>query len=303
MPKYTGPIYSPSQTVLFSKCPFKWYLHYFMGIRPVALKRNTVAATLGKAFQVAFNVLYMSRDTPTAEQLIESTLFYYDNELVRLQNEVGMVLVAEKEAHEYRGRLAKMVNRMYQQPPVPSNYIIEGVEQNPQANDTALMDLWGRFPSGKPFFWDNKCKISLEKKRIPFIITEYMYSWQMHHYGWSLGEKLGEPVINYFICLAISSPTIHIHVEELALDPERMEMWEVAAFKYWDQIHSLREELVAYRTKHGKLPHGPELYSMVPQATEHWDRWGQCELFDPCMLYKGNVQGLQHQYIQVDGRY
>ena len=291
--------HSPSQTVLFHKCASKWYLHYYMKVRPVAIYRNTVAATMGKAFQAAFNVIYVAKDCPTAAQLIDSTLYYYDNELERLQNEEGRHLVAEKEAFEYRGRLAKLVNRLHLQPPVPEHYIIEGVEQKPQVNDNSFMDLWGRFPSGQPFFWDNKVKINCAKKDIPRHIEEYMYSWQMLHYAWSLGQRLEEPVVNYYICLAIGAPTINIHVEELAVDPERLEMWEASATRAWQKIHETRLTLDTYLDYKGHLPVGGELASIVPQSPEHWDRWGKCEMFDPCMIYKGNLTGLEHKYIQL----
>lgn len=298
----TGKVYSPSQTVLFQRCPIEWLLSRVKGYRTRAVYKNTIAAECGSAFGLAMAHWEQTKRTLTEAQVTEYCLDAY-NDNIRAIGESGRDIMATDEVVKYGGYLKKAVGKyMSSEHVIPETWTVTDIEGSVSTHHHAYIDLGGLTDTGRGWFRDYKCKMYCKTEMVQSELQRYENSWQMNHYAHFYPQMVGHTVHFYDIALIVMSPTMRVHRREYEIDPDKVANWYEGAKVIWSRMEAA-EQAIQHYTGGLSVPIGDtvrHLYSVLPPAPEHKHGWGWCEYYDACFDHMLEPAAMSDKYIQID---
>ena len=275
-------IRSPSQTMTWDKCHFKWYLSRIKGVRDVAIGKRELAACVGKGVGAAMSLHFNHRDSWTPGQLVEVAQSVYDSEL-QVELDTGRSLIGLPEEVKYPELMPGMISAYFKKPCIPDDSTILGTEYKCGEDNNSYIDIWGENQRG---YWviDWKCKMKATPYQVTQELAKYKNSWQLGHYVWSLERLLKEWPKTAGIGLFVGEPTARFQYMEFEVDLGFMKWWEASARRLWAEMDAAEEWL-------DKHPHADveEIREHLGMATDHRvDGFYRCEYDDLCFLYDGD---------------
>lgn len=291
-------IYSPSQTMQWDRCRFKWYLSRYRRIEYRYIGKKNLAACLGKAVGGVLAMKYNPDDTAvskmTPDQLVELAEAYYNRELDVLISE-GLELCGAPEEVKYPALIPDMLKAYLKKPCIKDDWEVKGTEYQCGEENVSFIDAWGVNGRGV-WILDWKCKMTARPYQITQELAKYKHSWQLGHYVWSLRQRLGEWPKVAGISLVVGEPIAQHQYMEYEVDLDYMAWWERTAVRLWGEIDKAREWLAAHPT--ATLD---EVKTHLGMSTSHMDGIFTCDMLEPCMTYGGDVQGIEN-YVELGGR-
>jgi hypothetical protein len=180
---------------------------------------------------------------------------------------------------------AKGVEKYIANDPIPPSWIVEDIERDlGEAYGRARIDLGVILPSGERMPLDIKTKRTLDARYRDRTLAEFRQSWQMMHYAWAYGAVTQQSIMQFGIILVVLEPRINITLDLTTIDQETLDTWLEGAKRVWAQIENEEE---------GERPW---------MAAEHWDRYGQCPMYEVCFDYRYNETLIEREYVRREKR-
>lgn len=288
-------IRSPSQTMLFDRCRWKWYLARKLGVTEVYIGKRDLAAAVGTSVGRALSVYYkqkMGGDNVPMNSLKEFALQQFEHE-VQAQVDKGRDVANIPESVKYPALIPKMLDAYFKEPCVPPDWQVLGTESKCGPDNTAFIDIWGRNDRG---VWviDFKCKMSCKPGSIVYELQDYERSWQLGHYVWSLHRLLGEWPVTSGINLIVGEPKPTSKYMEFEVDLDWMRWWESTAIGIWAEMDRVEDTLAEHPD--WSLD---QIRDFLGMSTSHKDGIFKCDLYDLCMDHGGDHTSTD-AYIQVE---
>lgn len=294
-------IYSPSQTAVFSRCKWEWYLYRFHGVTESYVAKRDMAAAVGGGVGGALAAYYKQLEETgtkwTVDQVCDLAAELYHS---RIQMEVdkGREVLDIPEKFTYPDLVPKMVHAYFKNPAILPDWKVKGTEFQCAEDNTSFIDAWGECDRG---VWqlDWKCKMYTKPGARDQALLTYRNSWQMSHYVWSLKNLLGEYPKFTRISMLFGTPSSESMWADFEVDHNYMLWWEESAKAIWADME--RTEALIVRTGLDKeIPNTPfEAADIVPMAPSHYNGFFKCNFYDLCFTYDGQP-GLTSQFITVD---
>ena len=291
-------MFSPSQTKTFSRCRFKWFLHKLLGTDYSTVGKRDLAAAVGTAVGAAIQSHYLLKGTLSIDQLIAQAQERYTYEVAE-RCKAGRVVEDCEEAVTYPGLIPGMIRAFFKKKPIPDEWIVTNAESTVSDDYNAFLDLAGTCPRS-PWIADIKCKMNEKGGFIRNSLLKYQYDPQLLQYvrEWS---KKGEKVEFYRIIYIVGGPIPTCAFEDFEIDWDYMLLREVSDCQIWSEMLAAQSQLKALASIHGGYSRIPldKVVEITPMASEHMDGFYKCDMWDPCLLYAGDVKHTPN-YIQIE---
>jgi len=281
IPGANVPIYSPTLTQAWLRCPVYSYLKRTW--KPPATEVWSPALLMGKALHAALKAFYVAcvagLDPPTALDKGHEALA-----LIFAANKTPLGEIPDPWSHE---ALLKIALSAY-------NKCVIGSLQYPGAihwakTEKILQVDPGRTEIYKPgelphadlltevedglIITDTKTAWHMEPKWLPRRLAEYDASFQLWFYVWRAWTVLQKPVKLVRVQHVAFTPTVTYGVVEFQPSPERVKHWLRGAIQAWARMYWEGKEL----ENKGTLP--------TPNYESCYGKYGKCPFYDPCHLY------------------
>lgn len=213
-------IYSPSRTEDWLHCPM--FSHYRrMGLEPrvAGPAEWEIALPLGRSIHKGLEAYYAGARSPEAALAAgfgEAERQYVDQETYTREG--------------FHKLVARGIGFALDPPVLDSDEVVVAVEDEV---GECRADLVTRKPGVGLRIVDFKTKQSLKSEWRRKELDRYATSWQMRHTAWAIGEKYGEPVVDYRIQLIVLSPKGEALTETYPLGAERLAAWLASAERVW----------------------------------------------------------------------
>lgn len=253
-----GKVYSPTQTALFTQCPFAWKL---------AAEWDTpypqIAQVAGEAFAVGIHEYHRAAqhhglakargDTDVRARAVQAGLTCF-----RRYNFVGQVQPADVET-----RLSAAIDRYIQQDPTPETWVVLAAEESSgEPYGWARADVVYQMPDGGKVVRD--LKFTLKDPGMGYLperMKDYAEHPQGWHYLWMTGARVFIPT------LVVAHPFL-IHERPCSRSTEEIEQWLISQRAKWD---------VMERMENGEIP--------IWKSDHHKTQYGKCRFYEFCLDY------------------
>lgn len=300
--------YSPSQTSEWLRCPMKRALRR-EGWLPKATGRADWAGAMGSAFAAGVAVYNNTRrefeqggTSMPPRHLSIKTAQGADPERVKMAEasykiatsilaqrlaqweELGLIVDSGDDYIEKLGkRVQKAVVSYVMTDPIPDSWRIIEVETDlGERAGHARPDLVARDDLGLVVV-DYKSKLKLMAEWRNKTVMEFAHSHQQFHYAHFVGEKFNEPILRYYIALAVFEPSFACDLLPYAVNQEMLSMWHQSASVVWERM--------AHEDS-GAVP--PTL------AAQHSDQYGQCPYYKACFVHNLDPALMAHDFKHVE---
>lgn len=292
-------MFSPSQTKLFARCRYKWFLSKVLGTDYAYIGKRDLAACVGVAVGAAVQSYYLSNRTLSVTQLVEQAKSRYEHEVA--ERCAGTRQVADcEEAVTYPGLLEPMVKAFLKKQPVPAEWTVDACE-NPVSDDYhAYLDMAGQCPRG-PWIADVKCKMSEKIGYMQNSLLKYQFDSQLLQYVREWSKKVGQKVQFYRIIYIVGSPVAACQYQDFEVDWSYLDLREQSDVALWQEMAAANLQLKYYATRYGGYSRIPleKVMSVTPMSPEHMDGFYKCDMWEPCLVYAGDASASPN-YIQVE---
>lgn len=277
-------VYSPSQTILFMECPYKWLLKKIQGYITKAVQKKDVAAAAGNAYGKVMNAAH-NPNVAYSEKILQDyvvTEFELEVSITRGKDRsVDENILLEIES--FKKLLPKMVKKyLNSDERIPESWKVTHIEHDLQDGAGSRIDLGGINELGQPFFWDWKLKTNCPIASKDFTLNKFAHDWQMMHYAWAYSEYLDELVERFYIGMPVAKPAVHFWSKPYTVSEKQIRAWTQDARYWWEKMQEA-EDL---------LSHGLTEVNPVPRSNNHFT-YGRCEYYGLCL-----EEGQDHLYIQ-----
>lgn len=285
------PVFSPSQTSVFSFCPIKWQLEQ-EGYRPEMIGRKEAAIVAGNAFAAAMeaynkNVMVegferVRSDTPFQKTLIarlqDEVKASIENQLAALK-EQGFTPLNEMDFENLDTKVMKATERFVKEDPTPVDWRVHSVEEPMKEHGWSRSDVVYILPSGKKHVIDYKLKLGLRADLIPVVLNDYGKSTQRWHSTWMHEAE------RFTIYLVIAYP-FRVEPSHFDRDEARLEQWLTSQKSKWGLMQEIKD---------GRRD---------PWENDaHEDKWGPCPFTEACLTYgRDRAMMKASGYIQLTKR-
>lgn len=247
MPK----VYSPSQTVIFSECPFKWYTQCVL--RYSHESGQTEPQRLGQAVASAMeyfnNVWKDSGVKPSGPDVIAAAL-----------SKAEIPELVDSPAYN---AMRKVLTKHLSTEPTPDSWLPIAVETPRPDHGHCRADVVYQTPSGR-VVRDYKYTTSCESRYVVGRLQGYGDHPQRYHYAWSEDASLFQIVL-------ISGQPVKVHEQVWSCDPADVTRWLTSQRGKWAVMEQMERGEIA-----------PWLSDL------HSTKYGPCSLYDWCQNHKGD---------------
>ena len=259
------PIYSPSATTTFARCPQLWQF-YREGWQPKHIGRLEVSAAYGVGFAKAMEVIFRTYPEQTIAETgravlagIESAQSYIQN---RLDNG-GVVGNDNSNITAIPDRLTKAILAFIKRWNCPQGWHSFMPELVFPEHGNCRVDLLCQSDFG-PCIVDFKTNLT---KPQPYVLESrlaaFEHSWQFYHYVWAARE-MGIDVRSFSVVIVSFEP-FSISQDQWVVDEEYLAQWKDSAIGWWGRMDYAKDR---------------GLYDMAP---DHSDKYGLCRYADVCL--------------------
>jgi hypothetical protein len=280
--------YSPSQTRLFSRCAYKWYLERHLGLRHKAIGKREMAACVGSAVGTALACYYKGGSdltTNTLAEVAENRFTFLVRE--RLQRIPGSFIALEEAYEQYRTFPRQLVEAYFKAPTIPPDWTVTGVEERLSDTHESYLDVAGTCTRGR-WVLDFKCKMNVRAGNVEGELLKYANDSQLLQYVQEYRTKYPtEPVDFYRIVLLVASPKCLVTYADFEVN-------ETVLAARHESNHAIWAKMDAARTA---LPTVASPFHAVPMAADHYDGIFKCDMYDICM---SGIDPLQHPAVSVE---
>ena len=259
------PVFSPSRTEVWLKCPLKMQLQYIEGLEPKYL-RSRGARIGGSGFDAGVTLIHThwaqeGTSTPAPEEIMSQVRIVASEAIVG-ETEGYRVGGVEVETEDTLKAVKKSLEKYNAQTPL-RGYTIKCIQKTFPDHGFCRIDL-GVEKDGIPLVMDVKYKNTLSPDYFTKTVQRYFRSWQFLHYAWAYGEECGTPITQAGLMLVIAKPyEAHVITQYLAKDWPQV--WLASARQAWSDMEDERVGL--------RLPRA---------AGDHEDQYGPCEMIEVC---------------------
>jgi len=281
-------MFSPSQTKLYSRCQYKWFLSKFLGINDAFVGKRDLAACVGTAVGAALQAHYRGKFTEA--ELISQAESRYQHELASKCKNGRSVLDCE-EASIYPSLIPGMVQAFLKKNPIPNDWKVTHAESPISDDYDAFVDLAGDCPRGW-FVADIKCRMNEKPGFMQNSLLKYQFDPQLSQYCREWSERYPEkPLEFYRIIYIVGSPTPSCIWQDFEIDWEYMVHRKNSDEAIWANMSKKKAVLETWAKQFGGYSHIPKhlVYQIVPMASDHMDGYFKCDMWEPCLTYGGKV--------------
>jgi len=271
-------VYSPSQTLEWSRCPFLWATSYKEGWRWHEVSKRDIAASLGTAFGAGMQCYNdAAREwgwlAALAGEIIEAAK---KCALLKLTEEwngwakacLDRSLLAT--CGDVEAQLTQAVEHAILNDPTPPDWKVVAVEQPMPEHGNARADVVYETPAGERVVRDYKFALSVPSKYVDERLADYAVHPQSFHYCWMHEASLFIPT------LVIASPRPSLKELPTQRNPKEIEGWLYSQKAKWMEMELMED---------GDIP--------VWKSDVHKTQYGKCELYDYCLTYGADITRLE----------
>ena len=260
--------------------------------------KRDLAAAVGTSVGAAIQSHYLLKGTLSIDQLIAQAMDRYAYEVAE-RCKIGRTVEDCEEAVKYPSLIPDMIRAFFKKKPIPDTWTVTHAEATVSDDYNAFLDLAGQCPRGT-WIADIKCKMNEKGGFIRNSLLKYQYDPQLLQYvrEWS---KKGSKVEFYRIIYIVGSPVPTCTFEDFEIDWDYMLLREVSDCQIWSEMLAAQAQLKALAGVHGGYSRIPldKVVEITPMASEHMDGFYKCDMWDPCLLYAGDVKHTPN-YIQIE---
>lgn len=278
------PVFSPSATVTFSKCPRRWAIEK-AGWKRRLIEYPELCAVLGDGFSKVmevYNTGLIKGEIHRPEMLIPAGVTAMDE---RLEWELQAGRRINSKDEEFRDKLPSLLEKavdLYTKTDPLQGWTILEAEQTYTNHGRARLDLLAADQEG-PAVLDYKVKVKLNKEWEAGELEKHAKGWQRSHYTWMTGVK------RFFIILVVLAPKPYVKLEPYLATEYDEKVWPRDAAATW------------YRMEHtkGVLESEASLLA-VPGSASHVDELGACPYQAACLDYALDPERMAVSYVKVE---
>lgn len=287
------PVFSPSATETFSKCPRKWALNR-AGWKPRTIQYPELCAVLGDGFSASMNLLN--------SMLIEGVVTLPRTEILAvgqaaMSDKLAAYLEAGRRIHtkdeEFADllplRLEQAVNLYIDHNPLKDWKLLQSEKTYEQHGRCRIDVLADPLDSLGPAVVDYKLKVKLDPEWLDAEIDKHAKTQQRFHYQWATGAK------RFYIVLVVLAgnrkkitPYVKLSAPFGASPYYDSGLWHQDAMAQWYFMATAKAE----------LERGRPMYA-IPGSQVHEDKWGPCEFEDACLTHVLDEKAMAVQYVQI----
>lgn len=292
-------MYSPSQTKTYSRCRFKWFLSKFLGVDYATIGKRDLAAGVGTAVGAAIQAHYLHKGSLSVEELVKQAESRYAFEVAQ-RTATGRTVQDCEEAEKYPGMIPGMIHAFLKTNPIPKEWTVDACEAPVNDDYAAYLDLAGTCPRGV-WIADVKCKMMEKAGYVSNSLLKFQFDPQLLQYCREWSKKKGQNVQFYRIIYVVGSPVPLCRYQDFEVDWDYMALREQADEVIWWDMKAAEIGLKNLKELYGSYSAIPlekvQLYA--PMAPEHMDGIFKCDMWDPCLLYSGDVSS-SSDYISIE---
>lgn len=290
-------MFSPSQTKTFSRCRWKWFLSKFLGAGGAGIGKRDLAAAVGTSVGAALQAHY--RQKLSRDQLVAQAMDRYQYE-VEEKCKHGRYVIDCEEAVVYPTLIPQMIEAFLKAKPIPDEWEVTHAETGISDDYEAYIDIVCKTPTG-PIVMDVKCRMNEKQGFMHNSLLKYQFDPQLLQYCREWSKKSGEKVERYRIIYIVGSPKALCIWEDFEVDWDYMALREMSDAVLWSDMAAAALSLKQLALKHGGYRKIPlqEVMLHAPMASEHMDGFYKCDMWDPCLVYAGDVEKVPG-FIQIE---
>ena len=278
-------VYSPSQTLEWSRCPFLWATVYKKGWRSDTVDKRDLAASLGVAFGAGMEhynnvkrILGVNYATPLvvrrAQDVAVGTLEAEWKKWVDL----GLDCSVLAETGDVRDQLEHSLQFAIEKDPTPVEWKVVHVEETMPLHGNARADVVYELPTGEKVVRDYKFALSVTARYVDDRLADYGTHPQSYHYPWMHRASMFIPT------LVIASPRPSMKELVVSRSTKDIDSWLVSQKVKWASMERMEEGLEG-----------------VWRSDTHKTQYGKCGLYDFCHTYEADESRLPGiGFIQVE---
>lgn len=268
------PVFSPSRTDAFDRCPLLSYMESVERWVPRQASKKLVGGAAGQAFAVGTAVLHKGLLLEQAQNeallAFKETLLHYVQHGVTFEASIDEIVQAS-------GVAVSLVNYAKANP--FKGWTIIDVEQELPQHGPCRIDVGGYDSDNILAVADVKYKQNLDARYEQNTIDEYLTSWQFLHYPWAYGEYKSEPCYRMYLCLVINKPRFSVRLIPNEVHPETQQIWLQSARAKWNRMSDKDAPL--------------------EMSTRHKDQFGLCSFYRACFDYHLDEGLMGVDYVKV----
>lgn len=286
-------VYSPSQTVAYSFCPYSWYLDG-LGIRTKVAGQADYGAIFGDAVAKFHAAYYTERKErgyfeATPDDIVRYTKLAVETADHRVENErqAGRIF-SEDELAGVRAAIVSSVEKYVAKDPIPKDWYIAHVELKLEKWGNARPDLVCVRPDGEFVVVDHKWKRKLDSRFKDKEIARYTHSWQQKHYLAGVSDLLGVKIRTYYILLCVATPRFKCELLPYSVTDAAAAKWLDTGVYLWGEME------MAERRYFSLDPLPPRMNA------EHETPFGPCKYSPICLEYDGDYKRASLEFVQIE---
>lgn len=292
------PVFSPSATETFSKCPRKWALNR-AGWKSRLIQYPELCAMLGDGFSVSMNLLNSmiiegastNSLIPMAEIVSVGTKAM--SERLATDIDAGRRIHTKDEAFAdlLPLKLDQAVQLYISQNPLKDWKILQSEKTYLEHGKCRIDVLADPMDGLGPAVVDYKVKVKLDPEWMDAELEKHAKTQQRFHYQWATGAN------RFFIVLVVLAGNRKKITPYTKLSPPYGEsayfergLWLKDSKATWKRMTDVKAILAENE---------PGDIGWVAGSQVHEDKWGACEYEDACLVHALDEQAMAVQYVQI----
>ncbi|UOF78751.1 pD-(D/E)xk nuclease superfamily [Caudoviricetes sp.] len=276
----TPASYSPSQTRLFSRCPYKWYIEKYLHLRPSILGKRDLAACVGTAVGAALATYYKHNRQVEYSTLVGLAQDRYQQE-VETHIKAGRSIYDEETAIAYSGYPLTLLNEYMKNESdhIPADFTVTDVESRMCETHESYIDIGGTCDRGR-WIADFKCRMNVKPGSVEAELNKYAFDSQLLQYVDEYQKKTNQPVAFYRIIMLVAAPKPMVRWQDFEVSQHVVNARAASNTRIWSDIHVATQWLAALDVldRHARTA----VVEAVPMAADHYDGIFKCEYTDVC---------------------
>lgn len=243
---------SPSQTLMFSECPYKWYVAYVIGYVPDG-GESTEPQQLGTGVSQGmelYHKAWQAAGQKPGHDIIPAVL-----EAATVPGLIGSL------GHN---AMLKTLEKYVSKDPTPNEWQVVAVEQVRPDHGNCRSDVVFNTPQGL-LVRDYKFSVSCEKRWVAGRLSTYGQHPQRYHYAWAESAPL------FQIVLMTGTPVAY-HEQVWSTSPQEVAVWLASQQTKWDLMDQI------------------EAGTLKPWMSDvHENKYGKCHLTEWCLQHNQDI--------------